>query len=131
MSEKMKICRDGKNCLVCTHNNWTSGMQRLRKLGFTVYPKEHIAFIGQLVQKGSIVIIGSIEVNYDKDSDRWAIEFETSYGHNQWEVENTEKMTACGVSDIQERWHDFRRHFYAEHEAQIKIINNIFLKDYE
>ena len=131
MTGRLKICRDGKNCLVCTHNNWTSGMKRLRKLGFTIYSKDHVAYIGQMWTRGAILTIGSIECRHDKEEDRWTIEFELSYGNNQWTVEKREKTTACGVSDIDDRWNDFKRHFKEDHEAQIKIINNIFLTDYE
>lgn len=125
---KIGICREAgeQGCLVCRKDNWTNGMKKLRSMGFSAYPKTHEAFRGWFCY--GMLQHSGIEVRHDRATGKWEVLFDISFGKGDFEVSDTMKSTACGVSEIVDDYKKFMRRFSARNEDRLKILCNIFRK---
>lgn len=105
---------------------WTDGMTGLRKMGFTVYPKEHVAYFGRIYTKAMLDV--NAEVTHDRKTGVWKIEFCYGYGKGDFKVRMTKKIERIGLKTLMDDWLDAWREFSEKYSAQIQIIKNIFFK---
>ena len=117
-------CDKSRECGVCLWEGWTEGMKRLRELGFTVYSKDRIAFLGMFFH--NMLQHMSIEVKHNKETKQWDYEFEMSFGKGNFEVRKTFKYSKCTTRWIFDDFENFSKAFALEFFPQIRIIRNIY-----
>lgn len=120
------LVRCDRQCPVCRWQGWTNGMRSLRQAGFTVYQKERLAYFGRYFTR-RLQHVG-IEIRHNGKTKLWDVELEHSFGDGYFKISNTERFTLCGVGDVFDEAHDRMARFYAAHQAEVRIITNIFSK---
>jgi hypothetical protein len=103
---------------------WTEGMKALRELGFTVYPKEHVAYFGRFYVRRMFHV--DAEVTHSRETGMWKIEFDYDYGQDAFKVSMTKTINRRGLKTLMDDWRETYKEFQKKYAAELKIIHNIF-----